>query len=111
PYHRVIQYKQAAIGVFNVPADYLDGKCYQLYVPFTNEGLKLRKESDGWVFCHTGSMMFAFRTAKPYIWKKGLYDIPNYDILMLADLKSRRGSWILETTEITNEYKSSSIEE
>lgn len=110
PYHRVMQYKQSAIGVFNVPEDYIAGKRYQLYVPFTNKGIKLRNESDGWIFCHTGNMMFAFRTIQPYIWKKGLYNIPNCDILMLSDLEARKGAWVLETAEITKDYKSISIE-
>lgn len=110
PYHRVMQNKKAAVGVFNVPEDYLEGKRYQLYVPFTEEGIKLRKETDGWVFCHTGSMMFAFRTLEPYTWQKGSYDIPKCDILMLSDKKARKGAWILETTEVTKEYKSESID-
>ena len=35
----------------------------------------------------------------------GKYDIKAHDVLILKDKKRRRGSWVLETTEITEQYK------
>ena len=70
---------------------------------------KLIREINGmrWVLCHTGSMMFAFAT--PEDWDFGLqdnkYGIKDHHILTLKDVNRRRGSWVLETTEITERYK------
>jgi len=112
PFHRVLQYKGAAVGITNVPTTYVEGKRYQLYVPFTKIGIKMRVVSDNWVFCHTGSMMFAFKTIEPFtVMTRAPYSVPNCDILMFTDQTNRKGSWILQTTEITDELKGSSMEE
>lgn len=112
PYHRVLGYERSAIGVYNVAEDYMDQpKFYQMYVPFTRKGIKTKmiREINGmrWVLCHTGSMMFAFAT--PEDWDFGLqdnkYGIKDHHILTLKDVNRRRGSWVLETTEITERYK------
>ena len=113
PYHRVLQYKGAALGITNVPEDYLGGKYYQLYVPFSTTAIKLRKEVAGdWVLCHTGSMMFAFKTLEPYIISPRLpYSISGYDILMFQDFQNtRKGSWVLQATEITDDLKGADME-
>ncbi|NDW08215.1 T9SS C-terminal target domain-containing protein [Dysgonomonas sp. 520] len=112
PFHRVLQYKGAAIGVTNVPTTYLEGKRYQLYVPFSRVGIKLKVESDNWVFCHTGSMMFAFRTIEPFsMMTRSPYNVANCDVLMFTDQTTRKGSWILQTTEITDDLKGATLEE
>jgi hypothetical protein len=111
PYQRVMQYRGTAVGIYNVPAGYLSGKRYQVYVPFTLKGIRLRIEKDGWIFCHTGSMMFAFKTVEPYVWSPDRYRIPDCDVLVPADGNCRKGAWILETTEITPDLKASTLKE
>ena len=104
PYQRVMQYKKAAIGIYNVDTSYFSGSLYKLFVPFTRSGIKTRIESAGWVYCNTGSMLFAFRTIEPYQWNNpknpSRFVLPGYDMLTLADTTQRRGGWILETSEI-----------
>lgn len=113
PYHRVLQHKNAAIGITNVPTSYLNGNRYQLYVPFTRIGIKLRIEADSWVLCHTGSMMFAFKTIEPFTVLTGRmpYNVPNCDLLMFTDQTTRKGSWILQATEITADLQGATLEE
>ena len=112
PYHRVLGYEGTAVGVYNVAENYMDEpKFYQMYVPFTRKGIKKRmiREINGmrWVLCHIGSMMFAFST--PEEWDFNLqnekYGIKDHYILTLKDKKRRRGAWVLETTEIVEQYK------
>ncbi len=114
PFHRVFQHENTMIGIYNVPESYIGGKRYQIYVPFTKRGIVKRVEADGWILCHTGSMMFAFRTLEPYVWNK--FDSPkglprNYDVLSLLDTSCRKGAWILECTEITPELQGSNVNE
>ncbi len=104
PFHRVLQSKQAAIGVYNVPASY---DAYKIYVPFTKLGIKSKIESGGWVFCHAGTMLFAFRTIEPYRWQTT--PEPSFDVLELLDTNARKGAWILETSEITSQYSDCTI--
>lgn len=112
PYHRVFGYKKCAIGVYNVPTSYMNLPVfYQMYVPFSQKGIKNRivKKINGipWVLCHTGSMMFAFATPEAWTFEPtgGKYHLKGHDVLVLKDKKRRRGSWVLETTEITQQYK------
>ena len=111
PYHRVLQSKKAAIGLYNVPNNYMDlPNFYRIYVPFTRKGIKLRTEEQGWIFCHTGTMMFAFKTIEPYTWDNTKFSIAEHDVLTLKDTICRKGAWVLETSEITAHYKSNSIQ-
>jgi hypothetical protein len=107
PFQRVLQYKKAAVGVYNVPTTYNNNgdHLYRIFVPFSRTGIKQRMESNGWVLCHTGNMMFAFKTIEPYAWTTTRYQITNHDILTLADTTIRKGAWVLETTEITTALK------
>lgn len=112
PYHRVFGYEGSAIGVYNVPADYMDHPdFYRMYVPFSNSGIltKVVKEINGlrWILCHTGSMMFAFATPEEWVFevKGGKFDLEGHDVLILKDSACRRGSWVLETTEIIPRYR------
>lgn len=112
PYHRVMQSKGAAIGITNVPTTYLNNNRYQLYVPFTRY-IKSRMVSDNWVFCHTGSMMFAFRTIEPFtlMTSRMPYNVPGCDLLMFTDQTTHKGSWILQTTEITDDLRGATVED
>lgn len=113
PFHRVLQKNKAAIGIYNVPKDYNNNgdKLFRLYVPFSQKGIQKRIEKNGWVICHTGNMIFAFKTTQPYTWATDSYKIKNHDVLILKDEKCRKGSWILETTEITPDIKGKNQEE
>lgn len=111
PHHRVMQHNRTAIGVYNVPTNYIQGKRYRIYVPFSKLGIKNRIESDGWVFCHTGSMLFAFKTLEPYTWQSTIFDVTNHDVLTLQDTECRKGSWILETSEITPQFQANTRDE
>jgi len=104
PFHRVLQSKQAAIGVYNVPSSY---PAYKIYVPFTKLAIKQKIESGGWIFCHTGSMLFAFRTIEAYRWQTT--PEAGFDELELQDTNARKGAWILETSEITSQYSDCTI--
>lgn len=111
PYHRVFGRGKSAIGMYVVPDDYMDNPCfYRMYVPFTRKGIVARQEKNikgmRWVLCHTGDMMFAFTTPEEWMWDKedGRFGIDGHDVLVLTDTLRRRGSWILETTEITDRY-------
>jgi hypothetical protein len=113
PFHRVLQKNKAAIGIYNVPTDYNSNgdKLYRVYVPFSKKGIQKRIEKNGWVICHTGNMMFAFKTTEPYQWAKDQYQVKNHDVLVLDDEICRKGSWVLETTEISSEFKGKNMEE
>lgn len=113
PFHRVLQKNKAAIGIYNIPTDYNSNgdKLFRLYVPFSKKGIQKLIEKNGWVLCHTGSMMFAFKTTEPFQWAKDQYQIKNQDVLVLKDETCRKGSWVLETTEITTEFKGKNHEE
>lgn len=112
PYHRVFGRGKSAIGAYVVPMNYMDTPLfYRMYVPFTRKGILKRivkRIGDyKWIICHTGSMMFAFTTPEEWAWEKpdGKYAIPGHDVLVLSDADCRRGSWILETTEVTADYR------
>lgn len=111
PYQRVMQYRKAVLGVYNVPESYIQGKRYRIYVPFSKKGIKKRIEADGWVFCHTGTMFFAFKTLEAYVWDSKDFAVPNHDILTLQDTSCRKGAWILETSEIEREFEADTQEE
>jgi hypothetical protein len=67
----------------------------KMYVPFPTTGsIVERKEMNGWVFCHNGTMLMAFFSAKPCHWGKRW---GNNDMLWC---EARRNGWILETSEL-----------
>jgi hypothetical protein len=112
PYHRVLQSNRAAIGVYNVATNYMNSPVfYQMYVPFSKTTIlqRIQATQNGatWQICHTGKMMFAFLSLEPTVIESttGKYNIADHTVLKLADANLRRGSWILETTEITPAYK------
>lgn len=92
PYCQTFQYQGTLISVYDVPEDY---GFWITRAPFTTGGaIVLRKESDGWILCHGGSMLFAFRFTEPSRWDK-----PNTrEGLDLLRCDARRGGWILETS-------------
>lgn len=96
PYQRVMQYKGTAIGIWNVPLDYT---FYKLYNAFPKNAFKGILQKNGWIVCHTGSMMFAIKTIEPYTW-----DTTSHAIHNLQWVDNRKGGWILETTELSSAW-------
>ena len=92
PYCQVMQQEGTLLAVYNVPDDYGFAHCH---APFTTDGaIVLRQERDGWVMCHAGSMLFAFRYLQPARWGKA----DARERLDLYESDSQRGGWILETS-------------
>ena len=94
PFSQVLQSRGTMIGIYNVPEDYPYNK---MYVPFTTRGAIVHRiERAGWVFCHNGSMLMAFRSIKPYTWDKTKW---NQCDLLWCD--ARKNGWIVETSELS----------
>lgn len=92
PFGQLLQHEGTQIGVYNVPDDYL---FHRFYVPFPQSGaIVKRAENSNWIFCHGGSVLFAFRTIKPYTWGKPREAC---DVLWCD---ARKNGWILETSEV-----------
>jgi hypothetical protein len=96
PYCQTLQHEGTLIGVHDVPEAY---KFWTTRAPFTTTGaIVKRTERDGWVFCHGGSMLFAFRFTGPAKWDK-----PNTrEKLDLLRCDERRAGWILETSPLAD---------
>lgn len=94
PYCQTLQHEGTLIGVYDVPADYGFGITR---APFTTTGAIVKRvERGGWVLCHGGSMLFAFRFTQPARWDK-----PNTrEQLDLLRCDAMRGGWILETSPV-----------
>lgn len=91
PYAQILQHEGTQIGVYDVPEKFL---FHRFYAPFVKSGaIVKREESGGWIFCHGGSVLFAFRSIKPVEWGKPR---ENCDVLWC---NARRNGWILETSE------------
>ena len=93
PYAQICQSHGTQLGIYNVPPGY---NFQKMEVPFTKSGaIVARIERDGWVFCHAGSMLFAFRSAEPCTWgsnKKENVDVYGCDV--------PKNAWVLETSEL-----------
>lgn len=92
PYSRLMQSDATLLGLYDVPASY---PYYKMYVPFSSSGSILKRiERDGWIFCHNGSMLMAFRSLEPCQWGKkwGAND--------MLWCEQRRNAWVLETAEL-----------
>lgn len=91
PFTQVLQHERTLIGITSVPENYPHWK---MYAPFTTGGAIVRRiEKDGWVFCHGGSVLFAFRYAQPSHWEKHR-EKENCDVLRS---EPRNNGWILQT--------------
>ncbi|MCB1132143.1 MAG: hypothetical protein KDN05_13520, partial [Verrucomicrobiae bacterium] len=98
-YSRYMQHEGTLLGFYAVPEKMkvrnreFDYPFYKMYVPFPATGSIVRRiERDGWIFCHNGSMLMAFHSAKPCKWGKRW---GNHDMLWCD---ARRNAWILETS-------------
>ncbi len=91
-YGQLMQFEGTQIGIYNVPdADLF----WKFYVPFTQSGaIVKRAENSGWIFCHGGSVLFAFKSIKPCTWGRPQ---ERCDVLWCD---ARKNGWILETSEL-----------
>lgn len=96
PYSRFFQKDKTVISLWNVPITYTH---FAIEAPFHQQAYKAKIISNGWVFCHTGSMMFAFTSINPQ--ELLLNGRPGYDIIKVNE---RKGWYILETTELSSLY-------
>ncbi len=94
PFGQSLQHENTLIGIASVPADY---PYWKMYAPFTTEGAIVKRiEKSDWVFCHGGSVLFAFRYLQPAYWDKPRVK-ERCDILR-SD--SRNNGWVLETSPV-----------
>ena len=92
PFSQYYQYGPTLLGLYAVPDDY---PYYKMYVPFPTTGsICKRIEKGGWVFCHNGSMLMAFRSVKPVTWGK------KWGVNDMLWCEARRNGWVLETSEL-----------
>jgi len=94
PFSQVLQHNETMVGIYNVPADY---PYHRMYAPFTTRGAIVKRiEKSGWVFCHNGSMLMAFRSIQPTHW-----DTTQWRECDLLWCDARKNGWILETCELS----------
>jgi hypothetical protein len=92
PFHQILQHRAAQVGIYDVPADY---PYHRMYAPFPRTGsIVARLERDGWIFCHGGSVLFAFRGVEPGSWGKPQYDC---DVMWF---EQRTNGWVLDTSPV-----------
>jgi len=93
PFSQYLQCEGTIIGAYAVPETY---PYYKLYAPFTRKGAIVKRiEKAGWVFCHNGSMLMGFGSARPCAWGKKPW---NDNDLLWCD--TRKNGWVLETSEL-----------
>jgi hypothetical protein len=93
PFSQYLQHEGTLIGVYAVPSAY---PYYRLYAPFTRRGAIVKRlERAGWVFCHNGSMLMAFRSVQPHTW--GAKPWEDCDLLWC---NARTNGWVIETSEV-----------
>ena len=91
PFTQVLQDDRTLIGISAVPTTF---PYWKNYAPFTRRGaIVARSEADGWVFCHGGGVLFAFRYLTPATWGKPR-DKEQVDVLTTD---ARTTGWVLET--------------
>ncbi len=90
------------LGLYAIPETVKSGRntfeypYKKVYVPFPATGSIVKRiEKDGWVFCHAGSMLFGFRSIKPYTWDKKPWG--QHELLWVD---ARKNGWILQTAEL-----------
>ena len=68
PYCQTIQSRGTLLGVHDVPEEY---GFWITRAPFTTTGAIVAKTArEGWILCHGGTMLFAFRFMGPARWDK-----------------------------------------
>jgi len=95
PWSYVMQYRGTQIGLADVREGYPFRK---LYVSYPQDGSiveRIHKEESGWTLCHTGRMIFAFRSLK----RPTLSADPKTKGSLTDWYDYRKTAWILEAVE------------
>jgi hypothetical protein len=96
PYSQRMQHKRTVIGIYDVPESYPHYRQYTVYRK--NDVLGQREES-GWVFAHTGKMLFGFYSMMPTTWERNRKEKGVHEGVDVRWCDSRRNAWVLETAE------------
>jgi len=104
PYCRIRQHESTAMGVWNVPETYEFFRMVNLYPNTTIKGIRRSSTNQGWVICHTGTMMFAIYVPGTFTWNASGSNEPS-GYQGVQRLATRQGFWIMETTEITTQLR------
>lgn len=93
PFQQVMQHRGTAIGIYSHEDPSYPYR--KTFVPFPLAGaIRLRTEADGWVICHGGTMLFAFKCLRPYAWGP----VQEGADVLWSDFD--RNGWILETADL-----------
>ena len=101
PWSYVLQHRGTQIGLADVREGYPFRK---LYVSYPKDGSileKIHKSDSGWTLCHTGDMIFAFRSLKPAT----LADDPKTKGSITDWYDYKKTAWILEAVEAPQSAK------
>jgi len=94
PFSQSLQHEGTLIGIVSVQEAY---PYWKSYAPFTTDGAILKRvEKGGWVFCHGGPVLFAFRYLQPSYW--GPPRAAEKCDVLRSD--SRKNGWVLETAPV-----------
>ena len=97
PYSQRLQDKRTVIGIYDVPESY---RYYKQFTVYRRNDVTLgQREEGGWVFTHTGKMLFGFYSMMPTTWERNRQE---KGVLGGVDVRwcdSRRNAWVLETAE------------
>ena len=94
PFAQSLQCEGTLIGISSVPANY---PFWKMYAGFTKSGAIIQRiQTNDWVFCHGGSVLFGFRYLQPAYWGKPRTK-ENCDVLW-SD--SRTNGWVLDTSPV-----------
>ncbi|MFA6291211.1 MAG: hypothetical protein WC637_05480 [Victivallales bacterium] len=97
PYSQRFQAKRTVIGVYDVPESYPH---YRQYTVYRRNDLALaQREENGWVFTHTGKMLFGFYSLMPTTWERNLQEKEIAGGIDVRWCESRKNAWVLETAE------------
>jgi hypothetical protein len=100
PWSHVLQYRGTQIGLADVREGY---PFRQLYCSYPTSDLRTRivKPNSGWTLCHTGRVIFAFRSLKP----STLANDPKLAGYITDYYDYKKTAWILEVVEAPNPEK------
>ncbi len=97
PYSQRMQDKRTALGVYDVPESY---PFYRQYTIYRKSDVTLGQiEKDGWVFTHTGKMLFGFYSMMPTTWERNRQEKGIAGGIDIRWCDSRRNAWIVETAD------------
>ena len=97
PYSQRMQDKRTVIGIYDVPETYPYYRQYTAYRK--NDAAIGQREEGGWVFTHTGKMLFGFYSMMPTTWERNRQEKGVSGGVDVRWCDSRRNAWVLETAE------------